>query len=295
MGLHGFSRPEFIVSAGDIIEGEGDNEDRERDFEYMKTLILDGTNLPFLPCVGNHENSDGEGDPEKNEAYDRFIGPRWHNYIYTRGGIGFIVVDTSDAQRVNDKVTAARNGFLVRALDRLKGMPVILVTHAPLIPMRDPEVLKESFGFPHWKVQDPEMLRIVEDNADRVIAVLSGHLHLTCVRQQKGIYHIVPAGTYGYPSDFASLDVYGDRIEVRMHAVPVQWLTHDGDIHGQPRHKINYNDKEHPDHETYLWGNPGERDLIIPLERSKLPVYQGVVKLEIFHEISETQWSIYNI
>jgi hypothetical protein len=294
-GLHGFTPPEFIVSAGDIIEGEGENEDRRRDFEYMKTQVIAPIGLPFLPCVGNHENGDGEGEADKNEPYDHFFGPQWHQYIYTRGGIGFIVVDTSGAQRVSDAVTAARNAFLERGLAKLQGMPVMIVTHAPLIAMREAAVLKESFGFPHWKVQDPGLLEIVERNSERVIAVLGGHLHITCVREQKGIYHIVPAGTYGYPSDFASFDVYGDRIEVQMHAVPEPWLSHDCDIHGRPRHKINFNDDEHPDHESYLWGNPSERELVIPLLGLKLPVNQGDMRLTIYHEMGENQWDPYGL
>jgi hypothetical protein len=159
--------------------------------------------------------------------------------------------------------------------------------------MRDPEILEKSFGFSHWMVRDPGMLEIVERNADRIIAVFSGHLHLTGIREQKGVYHVVPAGTYGYPADFASIEVYSDRLEVQMHAVPNEWQTCDCDIHGQPRHKINYTDNEHQDHEHYLWGNPEERKAIIPIKRVKLSLNDEDIKLRVYHEV-DGKWVLIN-
>ena len=67
-----------------------------------------------------------------------------------------------------------------------------------------------------------------------------------------GIAHITPAGTGGYPADFASVEVYPDRIEVRMHPVPERLLDRRGNIHGTPRHKQDYIDTDHPTHERYL-------------------------------------------
>ncbi|MFN3421554.1 MAG: metallophosphoesterase family protein, partial [Armatimonadota bacterium] len=201
-GLHGFEPPDFVLSLGDIIDGE--IPDYNQDFRFFKEFILDRLSVPFLPCVGNHENGQGEGIPERNIAYDRWFGKEWHNYAFVVGGVAFIVVDTSGAHRLGDEVTERRNSFVERAFERLKDMPIIVATHVPLIAMRDEEVLKASFGFESWKVRDERMLKIVEKHSERVIAVLSGHLHLTGVKWQKGIAHIVPSGTCGYPADFAS-------------------------------------------------------------------------------------------
>lgn len=288
-GRHGLDAPDFVLSAGDIINGE--IPDYGADFDYLKASILDRLSVPFLPCVGNHENGQGEGMAQKNLAYDACFGPRWHNYVFTCRGIGFVVVDTSGGHRPPDEVTAARNAFVARALDRLGGRPILLVSHIPLIVMREEAVLKTSFGFSSWKVLDTRLLQALEEHADRIIAVLSGHIHLTSVRRQGRIYHIMPGGLCGYPSDFASLDVFADRIEVRMHRAPAQWLDRAGNIHGRPRHAVDYTDGEHPDHERYLWGNEQERSLTIPLNgKKRLEKEWAGLPLKVFHEIRPDEW-----
>ncbi len=288
LGRHGFEQPDFVLSAGDIIDGE--IPDYNEDFAFLKEFVLDQLTVPFLPCVGNHENGQGEGISELNLAYDRWFGKEWHNYVFTICGIGFIVVDTSGAHRLPDEVTGQRNAFVKRAFEFLADMPIIVVTHVPLLPMRNEGVLKASFGFESWKVRDGEFLRIVECKSERVIAVLCGHLHLTAVRWNKGIAHICPAGTAGYPADFASFDVYPDRIQMRMHSAPKQWLDIKGNIHGKPRHKVDYTDDEHPDHERYLWGNSYERELTIRLEGGKAPKVSGEKILKVFHELEQGVW-----
>lgn len=279
LGQHGIEPPDFVGSGGDWINGEIPN--YGDDFEYLKDLILDRLPMPALPCVGNHENRQGEGIPESNVTYDACFGHDRHNYIYSFGGVAFIVVDTSGAHRTGDEVTQARNDFLEGAFARIGDIPAIVITHVPLIAFRDLEPYKASFGFSSWKVLDPRMLEIVESHADTVIAVLSGHIHLTGVRHQKGICHIMPGGTCGYPADFAALDVYPDRIEVKMVRAPEQWLDLGGNIHGQPRHSVDYTDSEHPDHESYLWGNPDERDFVIPLNGAKAPKPSEKCELKI--------------
>lgn len=288
LGKHGFEPPDFILSAGDIIDGE--IPDYNEDFAFVRDFILENLTVPFLPCVGNHENGQGEGVAKLNAAYDRWFGREWHNYVFTICGIGFIVVDTSGAHLLPNEVTAQRNAFVKRAFDFLADMPIIVITHAPLLPMRDEEVLKSSFGFESWKVQDEGFLQIVESNNERVIAVLCGHLHLTSVKWSKGIAHICSAGTAGYLSDFAAFDVYPDRIEFQMHNAPKKWLNKKGDIHGKPRHEIDYTDSEHPDHESYLWGNPEERKLRIRLEGSKKPKAIEKKTLIVFHERKPNKW-----
>jgi hypothetical protein len=287
-GQHGFEPPDFILSLGDIIDGE--IPDYRDDFRLLKTLLLSRLKVPFLPCVGNHENGQGEGMPERYYAYDWCFGEGWRNYVFTCKGIGFIVLDTSGAHRLSDEVTGARNAFLERAFRFLRDVPVILATHVPLVPMRDEEILKASFGFESWKVRDGRTLEIVNAHADQVIAVFSGHLHLTAAKWVNRIAHITPAGTGGYPADFASVEVYSDRIEVRMHPAPKRLLDSKGNIHGTPRHKQDYTDADHPTHERYLWGNPDEREITIPLEGSKRPSGDQN-RLRIFHEIEAGVWN----
>ncbi|MBT5874476.1 MAG: hypothetical protein HOH43_13745 [Candidatus Latescibacteria bacterium] len=289
-GRHGFEVPDFVASVGDIICGE--IEDYGDDFRFMDEHITDRMVVPLLPCVGNHENRQGEGVPEQNLAYDHRYGAMWHNYVYTVGGIAFIVVDTSGAHREHDAVTEARSAFVQRAFEKIGSMPVFVLTHVPLIGMREEASLLPSFGFSSWKVLDQGLLSHVEDHADQVIAVLCGHIHLTSVRKRRGIQHIMPSGTAGYPADFASYNVYADRVEVEMHRAPAELIGDPslGDIHGARRHGIDYCDKDHIDHESYLSGNEDERRFTIALDGGKRPTTGAANELIVWHEISPGRW-----
>lgn len=268
-GEHGIAPPDFILSAGDIVDGE--IPDRGDDFTYLKNELLNTLPIPFMPCLGNHENQQGEGIPESYAPYDACFGPGLRNYVFTCRGIGFLVVDTSGAHRTPDHVTAARREFAQRAFKHLGNRPTFVVTHVPLIPMREEEILKTSFGFSSWRVVDPGLLNVVEAHQDTVVAVLSGHLHLTGLRTQNGIPHIVAAGTGGYPGDFTAIEIYDDRMEMRMLRAPDALQDRGGDIHGKPRYPIDYTDGGHPTHELYVSGLPEERVFSLPLNDLKRP------------------------
>ena len=138
-GAGAIEPPDVILSGGDLIHGR--NFDAELD--QLGRMARRPDMPPLLPCVGNHENDQGEGEPNHNEAYDRHLGPGWHEYCFTLGGVGFIVIDTSDAHRSPDAVTDRRGSFLRRAMAHLVGLPLVVVSHVPLTAMREPDVLAD--------------------------------------------------------------------------------------------------------------------------------------------------------
>ena len=93
----------------------------------------------------------------------------------------------------------ARNQWLRHTLDASPDEPTILCCHIPLIPLREERVLSRSFGFKSYAAHDSELLETVETHSATVIAVLSGHLHLTGVVRKRDIFHIVPSGSATYP------------------------------------------------------------------------------------------------
>ena len=256
---------------GDLICGEtGDYGD---DFRF---LPASRPRRPQGSCVALRRQSrkpSGRRCSRTQRRLRRLYGPGWHNYLYTVGGIAFVVVDTSGAHRPADEVTAARAAFVTRAFERAANMPVILLSHVPLVAMRKEEILRSSFGFSSWKIVEPSLLDMVTGHADRVIAVLCGHIHISGIRVVHGVHHVMPSGTAGYPMDFASFDVYPDHIDVTMHRAPAALLgdRSAGNIHGARRHGVDYVDDEHTDHESYLSGNPAERRCTIPLDGARRP------------------------
>jgi hypothetical protein len=288
--VEGIEAPNFIASVGDLICGEID--DYDEDYRHFDDHLRQAVDVPLMPCVGNHENRQGEGVEAHNVAYDRCFGTGWHNYVYRVGGMAFIVVDTSGAHRQPDGITAARNAFVARAFEHIGDQPAFVLSHVPLVPMRQVSALEQSFGFSSWKVLDEGLLRVVEDHREQIVAVLCGHIHLTSVVEQNGIFHIMPSGTAGHPADFAAFDVFDDRLEMKMIAAPPE-LTDDpdrGNIHGARRHGIDYTDDDHLDHDSYLSGNAAERQLTIPLTGARQPFADDSVALRVEHETAPGQW-----
>lgn len=278
---------DVVVSAGDLIHGERDAMDVE--YQNLREAVLRPLSRPLLPCAGNHENRQGEGDEGLCLPYEHCHGRGRWNYIFSIGGLWFLVVDTSGGGRNPDAVTARRNAFVARALEFLRGRPAIVVTHVPLVPMRDETVLAKSFGFRSWCNRDPAMLQHIQASADHVLAVISAHLHLTGTCVRNGIRHIVPSGTASFPSDLAAFDVYPGRIEVRMHTVPasVRGPGEPGNIHGRERHRREFTDSRHADGREYVRGRDVERSLVIPL-RDRL---EGSLNLQVWEEHRPNSWA----
>jgi len=223
--------------------------------------------------MGNHENVQREGDAEYQAPYIAAFGADRVNFTFRAGGIQFVVVNNSGSPTSNQKSTGlARNQWVRSALESPPRIPTILCCHIPLVPIRERAVLEQSFGFTSYLAHDHELLKLVDLHADRIVAVLSGHLHLTGVVERNGVYHIDVSGSASYPCDFACHEVFADHMRVRMYSLPLEYLTPVSNIHGMRRHKIDYTDADHATHELYIRGNPQERALEIPLTGSKRPL-----------------------
>ncbi|MBM3889230.1 MAG: hypothetical protein FJ388_08905 [Verrucomicrobia bacterium] len=261
-----FARPDFVVGVGDLIHGER-IENLGPDLQLLREM-LKPLRVPFHPVVGNHEVIQQEGSAKHERAYREAFGDDRVNYTFTHGGVLFIALNNSGACCVGPAIVKARNDWLRRELECAPGVPKIILCHIPLIPLREEAVLAKSFGFRSYMDHDGETLKIVEAHSDSVIAVLSGHLHLTGVVQRKGIYHISIAGTASYPCDYALYKVFADRIEVSVRQLPSRLVTPKTNIHGRPRHPRDFVDGQHKTPRQYIAGRPDERAFTIPLSRN---------------------------
>jgi len=259
-GSADFSKPDFVIGVGDMVNGGFPN--LTPDFALLKATLA-GLKCPYYPVMGNHESDGLEGNATHQAPYNAVFGVNRVNYSFQAAGIQFVMFDNSGGGKI-----ATRDQWIHDTLNASPGVPKVLCCHVPLVPMRDPSVLEKSFGFGgYYRCQDPKLLELVEDPSHNVVAVLSGHLHLTGMVWQKGVCHISISGTASYPCDFASYEVFADRISVRVHGLPKELTTPKTDIHGKPRYKIDYADAAHPTHELYVRGGPAERDFDIPLRK----------------------------
>jgi len=263
--------PDFVLGIGDLVHG-GSLASLAPDFAVLRPKLAQ-LQRPFHPVMGNHENVQREGDPEYEAAYVAAFGAERVNYTFLVGSMRFVVLNNSGAPASNRQSAGrARNRWLRGVLESSSPTPVILCCHIPLVPVREEAVLKRSFGFGSYVAHDDELLELVDAHADRIVAVLSGHLHLTGVVQRHGVHHIVVSGPASYPCDFASYELFADRLRGRMHSLPPELLTPATNIHGQRRHKTDYTDVNHAMPELYIRGNPQERDFEIRLGGSKRPL-----------------------
>ena len=261
-GRH-FTRPDFVVGIGDLINGEH-LDALGPDLRLLREM-LKPLRVPFYPVVGNHEVIQQEGSTKHEHAYREAFGDDRVNYTFAHGGLLFIVLNNSGACSVGPTIVKARNDWLRRELERAPGVPKIILCHIPLVPLREEAVLAKSFGFRSYMDRDGGTLKIVEAHADSVIAVLSGHLHLTGAVQRKGIFHISIAGTASYPCDYALYTVFPDRIEVTVRQLPAKLVTPKTNIHGKPRYPQDFVDGGHKTPWQYVAGRPDERAFTIPL------------------------------
>jgi len=174
------------------------------------------------------------------------------------------MLNNSGAPQSNSKAAGRRRHDWFRSvLEDSAGLPKIVCCHIPLVPLREEGVLAKSFGFTSYTAKDERLLSLIDQDATSVLAVLSGHLHLTGVIARNGVYHISISGTASCPCDFATYDVFPDRIRLCVHSLPENLLTPDTDIHGRRRHGVDYTDPGHSTHESYIKGCPSERILDI--------------------------------
>jgi len=267
------TKPDFILHTGDMIHGEH-LEKLGPDLEEFDTNVLKNICVQFYPCVGNHENVQRAGVAAYEEAYIRTFGPNKLNYTFEHGGIVFVVFDNSSDppgkpfKELHEKLRRQRNEWLRKVFAGNQKKPKILCCHIPVVSLREEAVLKRSFGFCSWKSHDEELIELLSANKETILAVLSGHLHLTGCVKVDGIYHIVPSGLASYPHDFAVYKVYSGRIDVCMSSVPQELSEpYRSNIHCSRRHGIDYVDKEHSTHELYMSGNHEERVFSMLLQR----------------------------
>ena len=255
---------DFIPGIGDMVHGAS-LEGIENDLAVFKAAIQH-VPFPFYPLMGNHEIKQNQGNPEWESPFLRTFDLPGSNYVVRRGGIVFVMFNNGGTGHLTEKVRSSQYQWLRAALETNADSPRILCCHVPLLPIRDPTVLAESFGFQSLFSQEPEILDLVQTHAQTILAVLSGHLHLTGMVLKDSVYHLCIAGTASYPSDFAVYTVFKDRIEVDVQQIPADLLDiEETDIHGTRRHGKGFVDQNHSTHQTYLMGNPEERSFTIPL------------------------------
>jgi len=257
---------DLVLGIGDLVHGDDSLESIREDLKWFQAANQN-IPYPFYPLMGNHEVKQNQGITEWERPFLDTFGTETNNYTFSYGNLLVVMFNNSGTGHISAEHGAQQLEWLRHTLEAYPSKPKILCCHVPLIPIRDDTVLAESFGFRSYYTLEPEVLELVEQHTSTILAVLSGHLHMTGMTLQNDIHHISISGTASYPGDYALFTLQEDGIEVSIEQVPSHlqnaWET---DIHGKRRHRKEFTDKKHSTAQTYLMGNPDERHFTIPFK-----------------------------
>ncbi len=266
LGKPGILPPaDFILANGDLVHGES-IEALKRECPAM-AAALNELPVEVFPVIGNHEVKQFEGDREWELPFRRAFCVDDH-YSFEREGLAFVIFNNSGtSDHLSSSIRQKRLGNLQRLLALHRHQQKIIVCHIPLACIREESVLASSLGFPSYQCLEPEILEAIEEESDSVLAVLSGHLHITGCVVRKGIHHLVASGPASFPHDIVHFSVFEDRIDVEVIQLPSDLWRPETDIHGAFRHGRDYTDRRHRRPIDYVRGNQDERQFSIPLNQ----------------------------
>ena len=250
---------DLILGVGDFVQGN-DAESASTELDLFASMMK-ARQVPFYPVVGNHDY--GAGNAEAEQRFLKACGQSAPSYSFEHEGIAFIMLDNRPLP--SPKSNSQRTEWLRTTLEQ-HGMPKIVCCHIPLIPLRDQRSMEQA-GVESFSPGVVEMLEVVEDHSDSVLAVLSGHLHLSGFRCTRSIFHICIAGTASFPCDFALYSVHADRIEVEVRQLPLDLLP-EPVTSGYSSDKLGTDlvDGDHATNIEFIMGTYDERRFVVSVK-----------------------------
>ena len=258
------SPADFVLGLGDQVDG-GSLEEIHADLVSFAPLVRKWT-CPFFPVPGNHDIAAHEGNVAWEQPFLSAFGLDASSYSFVRDGLRLVMLNNAGSMRCDTEVARRRAAWLAGQLTTSEKLPTILCCHVPLVPMREPEVLAASCRFEPWKCGEPEILEAVRAHRDQIVAVLSGHLHLTGVVHDQGVAHICVAGVATFPGDYAVYTHVDGRLDVEIQQIPKSLLDPESNLHGRPRHESEFVDATHTTPLEYVMGRADERRFSIDFE-----------------------------
>lgn len=136
---------------------------------------------PYLTVIGNHDRSRPNGRSD-SKLYRGLIGRS--NYFFDRGGVRFVVVDSSYR-----RLTTAQLKWLRRALDT--PLRKLVFTHVPpaLLKLWGGQAVSKLGGFRQGAAAFTDLM--AEKGVERVYM---GHVHCFGVQDYKGVRYVLTGG-----------------------------------------------------------------------------------------------------
>lgn len=170
--------PDFVVISGDLTD-RGD----AGSYAALQPMIA-GFPVPVVLALGNHDRRAGF-----HGVFGRPGSDAPHDHDTVLAGLHVVTLDTSVPGRIAGALDADQIAWARDALARHPDLPKLIVAHHP--PMTEAGALP-------WTCLDPASTQALADllTGHRVVAILSGHIHMNRFSTWRGVPLVVSSGLH---------------------------------------------------------------------------------------------------
>ncbi len=223
--------PEFILATGDIAS----KQTREAMFEAK--ALMDSLGVPYYPMGGNHDLVLEMSRDWFLEAFNDRLPTGEMVYSFTHKNLHFCVLDPwwkwsdgtvcpfsekSIADKLNKSLSGARWAlpphqfhWLEKDLAKHAGIPTIIATHYPLVPL--PERLFRPGLKDAGHLDNGDLVIELLERFSQVKAVFAGHVHMHFIAKGKTLTHVVTGALPEFPTEYREIQVFDDKMEIFTH------------------------------------------------------------------------------
>ncbi len=209
----------FVIFGGDQVEEVG----RDQANWQLFLDCLQGLNSPWSFTLGEADVS-GDVPPDKMRIFGpdwkgRGIEtetPFWSHTLDQLPSVHLIGLDTSLANSTIGMLSHRQLDWLKQDLLSAKRLFTIVFCHHPLLP---PPPFDGGPPFDEYVIPDGAAAREILATAPNVRLVISGHVHVSKVQQEKDIWHISCPSLAVYPCAYHIFHVTPDAVTMETHQI----------------------------------------------------------------------------
>jgi hypothetical protein len=259
---------DFVIFGGDQVEQPGKDQANWQLF----LDIAQGLNAPWSFILGETDIS-GPLPVDKVKTY----GPDWKGrgmdtdtsyWSYNPAqlaNVHLIGLDTSLPNTTTGGVSQKQMDWLKKDLEANKRSYTIVFCHHPLLPPPPYD------GGPPWEeyvIPDGASVREILGNYPNVKLVVSGHLHVSKVQQEKDVWHVSSPSLTVYPCAYRIFRVAPDMVTMETHSIDFPALVKKARKELQNSNLASRYGKE-DDFVDLCEGGREDRDAMLPMTAGK--------------------------
>lgn len=219
---------DFILFGGDQVEHVG----RDQANWQLFLDCIQGLNAPWSFILGEQDIS-GEYPVDKMKTFGpdwksrniETTTPYWAHTMSQNPGVHVVGLDTTLPNTTTGGVSPRQLEWLKKNLNANKKLFTIVFSHHPLLP---PSPFDGGPPFEEYVIPDGGAVREVLAGFPQVKLVISGHVHVSKVQQEGGIWHISCPSLDVYPCAYRVFRVTPDSVSMETRQIGFPALVKKG-------------------------------------------------------------------